>query len=169
AGRRGTLRRRGHPGLGDVSRGRHRPRGRPRRERSGGPVVATDTAKSGGTWTVVRRFLLDNGALTALALLVVVLSLLSGDFPIWAGRRGTLRRRGHPGLGDVSRGRHRPRGRPRRERSGGPVVATDTAKSGGTWTVVRRFLLDNGALTALALLVVVMSLLSGDFLTAQNL
>lgn len=48
-------------------------------------------------------------------------------------------------------------------------MATDTAKSGGTWTVVRRFLLDNGALTALALLVVVMSLLSGDFLTAQNL
>src|SRR5699024_12553840 len=86
-----------------------------------------------------------------------------------ARRRGPLRRRGHPGLGDVSRGRHRPRGRPRRERSGGPVVATDTAKSGGTWTVVRRFLLDNGALTALALLVVVMSLLSGDFLTAQNL
>lgn len=48
-------------------------------------------------------------------------------------------------------------------------MATDTAKSGGAWPAVRRFLLDNGALTALALLVVVMSLLSGDFLTAQNL
>lgn len=54
-------------------------------------------------------------------------------------------------------------------------MATDTAKtggahkSGGVWPVLRRFLLENGALTALALLVVVMSLLSGDFLTAQNL
>ncbi|WP_017608985.1 ABC transporter permease/substrate-binding protein [Nocardiopsis xinjiangensis] len=48
-------------------------------------------------------------------------------------------------------------------------MATDTAKSGGLWSAVRRFLLDNGALTALALLVVVMSLMSGDFLTAQNL
>ncbi|GAA1079537.1 substrate-binding domain-containing protein [Nocardiopsis metallicus] len=54
-------------------------------------------------------------------------------------------------------------------------MATDTVKtggaqrSGGVWPVLRRFLLENGALTALALLVVVMSLLSGDFLTAQNL
>lgn len=48
-------------------------------------------------------------------------------------------------------------------------MATDTAKNGGLWPAVRRFLLDNGALTALALLVVVMSLMSGDFLTAQNL
>ncbi|MEU3019010.1 substrate-binding domain-containing protein [Nocardiopsis sp. NPDC007018] len=48
-------------------------------------------------------------------------------------------------------------------------MATDTEKSGGAWPAVRRFLLENGALTALALLVVVMSLLSGDFLTAQNL
>ncbi|MBE2998904.1 substrate-binding domain-containing protein [Nocardiopsis sp. HNM0947] len=48
-------------------------------------------------------------------------------------------------------------------------MPTDTAKSGGTWPVVRRFLLDNGALTALAVLVVFMSLLSDDFLTAQNL
>lgn len=48
-------------------------------------------------------------------------------------------------------------------------MATDTAKSGGARPAVRRFLLDNGALTALALLVVVMSLMSGDFLTAQNL
>ena len=48
-------------------------------------------------------------------------------------------------------------------------MATDTDKSGGIWPAVRRFLLENGALTALAILVVVMSLLSGDFLTAQNL
>lgn len=48
-------------------------------------------------------------------------------------------------------------------------MATDTDKSGGIWPAVRRFLLENGALTALAVLVVVMSLLSGDFLTAQNL
>ncbi|WP_017615080.1 ABC transporter permease/substrate-binding protein [Nocardiopsis salina] len=48
-------------------------------------------------------------------------------------------------------------------------MPTDTAKSGGTWPVVRRFLLDNGALTALTVLVVFMSLLSDDFLTAQNL
>ena len=48
-------------------------------------------------------------------------------------------------------------------------MATDTGKSGGTWTALRRFLLENGALTALAVLVVVMSLLSDDFLTAQNL
>ncbi|WP_431867781.1 ABC transporter permease/substrate-binding protein [Nocardiopsis eucommiae] len=48
-------------------------------------------------------------------------------------------------------------------------MATDTDKSGGAWPAVRRFLLENGALTALALLVVVMSLLSDDFLTAQNL
>lgn len=48
-------------------------------------------------------------------------------------------------------------------------MATDTDKSGGTWSALRRFLLENGALTALAILVVVMSLLSDDFLTAQNL
>ncbi len=53
-------------------------------------------------------------------------------------------------------------------------MATDTAKPGGAdesgaWPVMRRFLLENGALTALAVLVVAMSLLSGDFLTAQNL
>ncbi|WP_017588931.1 ABC transporter permease/substrate-binding protein [Nocardiopsis ganjiahuensis] len=48
-------------------------------------------------------------------------------------------------------------------------MATDTAKTGGAWPALRRFLLENGALTALAVLVVVMSLLSGDFLTAQNL
>jgi ribose transport system permease protein len=51
-------------------------------------------------------------------------------------------------------------------------VATDTLKSkpgasgaGG----LRRILLDNGALTALIVLVVAMSALSGDFLTADNL
>ncbi|MFE1952356.1 MULTISPECIES: ABC transporter permease/substrate-binding protein [Streptomyces] len=41
-----------------------------------------------------------------------------------------------------------------------------TAKSGGG---LLRLLLDNGALTALVVLVVVMSLLSGDFLTTTNL
>jgi ribose transport system permease protein len=49
-------------------------------------------------------------------------------------------------------------------------VATDTLKSstagaGG----LRRVLLDNGALSALVVLVIAMSLLSGDFLTTQNL
>ncbi len=51
-------------------------------------------------------------------------------------------------------------------------MATETLKSdtgaGGT-SVIRRVLLDNGALSALVVLVVVMSLLSGDFLTTQNL
>ncbi|MFD8471036.1 monosaccharide ABC transporter substrate-binding protein (CUT2 family) [Streptomyces sp. HB202] len=51
-------------------------------------------------------------------------------------------------------------------------MATETLKSdtgaGGT-SVVRRVLLDNGALSALVVLVVAMSLLSGDFLTTQNL
>jgi len=51
-------------------------------------------------------------------------------------------------------------------------VATETLKSdtgaGGT-SVIRRVLLDNGALSALVVLVVAMSLLSGDFLTTQNL
>ncbi|MEU0159767.1 substrate-binding domain-containing protein [Streptomyces sp. NPDC006261] len=51
-------------------------------------------------------------------------------------------------------------------------MATETQKSdtgaGGT-SVIRRVLLDNGALSALVVLVVAMSLLSGDFLTAQNL
>ncbi|MFD0026882.1 ABC transporter permease/substrate-binding protein [Streptomyces sp. NPDC055059] len=49
-------------------------------------------------------------------------------------------------------------------------MATDTLKSstagaGG----LRRVLLDNGALSALVVLVIAMSLLSGDFLTTQNL
>ncbi|MFJ8969841.1 MULTISPECIES: substrate-binding domain-containing protein [Streptomyces] len=52
-------------------------------------------------------------------------------------------------------------------------MATETAKSdagtGGGVSVVRRVLLDNGALSALVVLVVAMSLLSGDFLTTQNL
>lgn len=51
-------------------------------------------------------------------------------------------------------------------------MATETLKSdtgaGGT-SVIRRVLLDNGALSALVVLVVAMSLLSGDFLTTQNL
>ncbi|AWL85128.1 transporter [Streptomyces griseus] len=51
-------------------------------------------------------------------------------------------------------------------------MATETLKSdtgaGGT-SVIRRVLLDNGALSALVILVVAMSLLSGDFLTTQNL
>jgi ribose transport system permease protein len=55
-------------------------------------------------------------------------------------------------------------------------VATDTqlnhkgasgATAGGS--ALRRILLDNGALTALVVLLVAMSLLSGDFLTTQNL
>ncbi|MEV3988028.1 substrate-binding domain-containing protein [Streptomyces sp. NPDC049837] len=44
-------------------------------------------------------------------------------------------------------------------------MATDTLDR----TAVRRVLLDNGALTALVVLLVAMSLLSGDFLTTQNL
>ncbi|MFF9791168.1 ABC transporter permease/substrate-binding protein [Streptomyces bacillaris] len=51
-------------------------------------------------------------------------------------------------------------------------MATETLKSdtgaGGT-SVIRRVLLDNGALSALVVLLVAMSLLSGDFLTTQNL
>ncbi|AQS69507.1 substrate-binding domain-containing protein [Streptomyces pactum] len=52
-------------------------------------------------------------------------------------------------------------------------MATDTLKSkpgaqGGTGGL-RRLLLDNGALTALIVLVIAMSALSGDFLTADNL
>ncbi|MBA4860556.1 substrate-binding domain-containing protein [Streptomyces sp. PSKA54] len=51
-------------------------------------------------------------------------------------------------------------------------MATDTLKrttgaSGAS--AVRRLLLDNGALSALIVLVIAMSLLSGDFLTTQNL
>ncbi len=42
-------------------------------------------------------------------------------------------------------------------------------KDGGATAVLRRVLLDNGALSALVVLVVAMSLLSGDFLTTQNL
>ncbi|MEV7907077.1 ABC transporter permease/substrate-binding protein [Streptomyces anulatus] len=52
-------------------------------------------------------------------------------------------------------------------------MATETAKSdagtGGGVSVIRRVLLENGALSALVVLVVAMSLLSGDFLTTQNL
>ncbi|RPK84295.1 D-ribose-binding periplasmic protein precursor [Streptomyces sp. ADI97-07] len=53
-------------------------------------------------------------------------------------------------------------------------MATDTLPSktgaGGTAkNTVRRLLLDNGALSALVVLLVAMSLLSGDFLTTQNL
>jgi ribose transport system permease protein len=52
-------------------------------------------------------------------------------------------------------------------------VATDTLKSttgaGGASGGLRRLLLDNGALTALIVLVVAMSALSGDFLTTDNL
>ncbi|NBE54787.1 ABC transporter permease/substrate-binding protein [Streptomyces boluensis] len=51
-------------------------------------------------------------------------------------------------------------------------MAADTLKSttgAGGAGAVRRFLLDNGALSALIVLVVAMSLLSGDFLTTQNL
>lgn len=51
-------------------------------------------------------------------------------------------------------------------------MATDTLRSGtgasGAGTL-RRLLLDNGALSALVVLAVAMSLLSGDFLTTQNL
>ncbi|MEU7580313.1 substrate-binding domain-containing protein [Streptomyces sp. NPDC041068] len=49
-------------------------------------------------------------------------------------------------------------------------MATETLKrdAGGASTL-RRVLLDNGALSALIVLVVAMSLLSGDFLTTQNL
>jgi ribose transport system permease protein len=52
-------------------------------------------------------------------------------------------------------------------------VATDTLKSttgaGAASGGLRRLLLDNGALTALIVLVVAMSALSGDFLTTDNL
>ncbi|MFE6172341.1 substrate-binding domain-containing protein [Streptomyces sp. NPDC056464] len=52
-------------------------------------------------------------------------------------------------------------------------MATDTLKSttgaGGAAGGVRRLLLENGALTALIVLVVAMSALSGDFLTTDNL
>ncbi|MER7836555.1 substrate-binding domain-containing protein [Streptomyces sp. NPDC096040] len=52
-------------------------------------------------------------------------------------------------------------------------MATDTLKStsgaGGGAAAVRRLLLDNGALTALIVLVIAMSALSGDFLTTDNL
>ncbi|WP_217162636.1 substrate-binding domain-containing protein [Streptomyces sp. AC512_CC834] len=53
-------------------------------------------------------------------------------------------------------------------------MATDTLKSkpgaqGGAMGGLRRLLLDNGALTALIVLVIAMSALSGDFLTADNL
>ncbi|MDR3080583.1 MAG: ABC transporter permease, partial [Streptomyces sp.] len=51
-------------------------------------------------------------------------------------------------------------------------MATDTLKSStdtGAAPALRRILLNNGALTALVALVVAMSLLSGDFLTTQNL
>ncbi|MEU8588042.1 substrate-binding domain-containing protein [Streptomyces sp. NPDC048664] len=51
-------------------------------------------------------------------------------------------------------------------------MATDTLKGNagaGGVTGIRRLLLDNGALTALIVLVIAMSALSGDFLTADNL
>ncbi|MEV6764237.1 substrate-binding domain-containing protein [Streptomyces sp. NPDC051105] len=52
-------------------------------------------------------------------------------------------------------------------------MATDTLKSGNAGASgvsgVRRLLLDNGALTALIVLVIAMSALSGDFLTTDNL
>ncbi|MBW8703270.1 ABC transporter permease/substrate-binding protein [Streptomyces sp. NPDC003328] len=51
-------------------------------------------------------------------------------------------------------------------------MATDTLKGtagAGGATGVRRLLLDNGALTALIVLVIAMSALSGDFLTTDNL
>ncbi|MFJ7945180.1 substrate-binding domain-containing protein [Streptomyces sp. NPDC096354] len=51
-------------------------------------------------------------------------------------------------------------------------MATDTLKSttgASGASALRRILLDNGALSALVVLVVAMSLLSGDFLTTQNL
>lgn len=52
-------------------------------------------------------------------------------------------------------------------------MATDThpnkARTGAAGPGLRRLLLDNGALTALVVLLVAMSLLSGDFLTTQNL
>ncbi|WP_371660104.1 substrate-binding domain-containing protein [Streptomyces sp. NBC_00280] len=52
-------------------------------------------------------------------------------------------------------------------------MATDTLKSNagasGAASGLRRVLLDNGALTALIVLVVAMSALSGDFLTTDNL
>ncbi|MDQ8702788.1 substrate-binding domain-containing protein [Streptomyces sp. LHD-70] len=51
-------------------------------------------------------------------------------------------------------------------------MAADTLQSktgAGGAGAVRRFLLENGALSALIVLVVAMSLLSGDFLTTQNL
>ncbi|MFD7164378.1 ABC transporter permease/substrate-binding protein [Streptomyces violascens] len=51
-------------------------------------------------------------------------------------------------------------------------MATDTLdnRTGASGaTIVRRLLLDNGALSALVVLVAAMALLSGDFLTTQNL
>jgi ribose transport system permease protein len=48
-------------------------------------------------------------------------------------------------------------------------VATDTLKKTSGGGGLRRLLLDNGALTALIVLVIAMSALSGDFLTADNL
>ncbi len=48
-------------------------------------------------------------------------------------------------------------------------MATDTRTSPAPAAGLRRLLLDNGALTALVLLVVAMSALSGAFLTADNL
>ncbi|MEU6549859.1 substrate-binding domain-containing protein [Streptomyces sp. NPDC046915] len=52
-------------------------------------------------------------------------------------------------------------------------MATDTLKSttgaGGATSGLRRLLLDNGALTALIVLVIALSALSGDFLTTANL
>lgn len=49
------------------------------------------------------------------------------------------------------------------------TLKSDTGASGAAGRTVRRLLLDNGALSALVVLLVAMSLLSGDFLTTQNL
>jgi ribose transport system substrate-binding protein len=48
-------------------------------------------------------------------------------------------------------------------------VATDTLKGKAAAGGLRRLLLDNGALTALIVLVIALSALSGDFLTTDNL
>ena len=84
-------------------------------------------------------------------------------------------RAGHPGRGDGAR----------RQRARHPPYHPDDHGSGGRpWPLtrirarrapvaaprrVRRLLLDNGALTALIVLVIAMSALSGDFLTTDNL
>ena len=94
-------------------------------------------------------------------------------------RRRTRRARSHPGRRDGTRRQqpppstHRTEHRRRATQRRAPV-ATDTHPSrdgrGRRRTRrLRRVLLDNGALSALVVLLVAMSLLSGDFLTTQNL